>query len=158
MSSENLGDLNGYRNLIHKLLWIVMVVFIACASRQATSASPLESACRVSPEILCQSAAGTGISLCSPPGPATIGTIVCESEANGNPLGELPADVASMVENGTATQTISVPFFMPDGEVAAVAACAINRRHNSVVYAVVTRGPTTQAQADYLRENGTCVN
>jgi hypothetical protein len=137
---------------------MVMVAFVACASRQSTSIGQFESACKVAPEILCQSAAGTGISLCAPPGPATIGTIVCESAANGNPLGELPADVASMVENGTATQTISVPFYMPDGEVAAVAACAINRRHNSVVYAVVTRDPTTQAQADYLRENGSCLN
>jgi len=85
-------------------------------------------------------------------------TMVCESEANGNPLGELPIDSSSMVERGTVTQTIAVPFFMPDGELAAVAACAINRRHNSVVYAVLTRGPTTQAQADYLRENGSCVN
>ena len=118
----------------------------------------LESACKVSPEILCQSATGAGISLCAPPGPATIATMVCESDANGNPLGELPADAASMVENGTATQTISVPFFMPDGELAAVAACAINRRHSSVVYAVITRGPITQAQADYLRETGSCEN
>ena len=158
MSSENLGGLRGYRTVIGNLLWMVVLVFAGCASQQSTSTSQFESACKVSPEILCQSAASTGISLCSPPGPATIGTMVCESEANGNPLGELPADAASMVENGTATQTISVPFFMPDGEVAAVAACAINRRHNSVVYAVVTRGPTTQAQADYLRENGSCAN
>jgi len=56
----------------------------------------------------------------------TIAVVLPES---GNPLGELPADAASMVENGTATQTISVP----DGEVAAVAAYAINRQHNSVV-------------------------
>ena len=158
MSSEDFGSLLGYRNVIHKLLWMIMVVLVACASRQSTSTGQLDSACKVSPEILCQSAAGTGISLCAPPGPPTMGTMECESEANGNPLGELPADAASMVENGTATQSISVPFFMPDGEVAAVAACAINRRHNSVVYAVLTRGPTTQAQADYLRENGSCVN
>jgi len=46
---------------------------------------------------------------------------------------------------------------MPNGEIAAVAACAISRRHSSVTYASVSRGPETKAQADYLRNNlGAC--
>jgi hypothetical protein len=84
--------------------------------------------------------------------------MVCESAANGVRMGELPIDAASMTENGMATQTISAPIVMPNGEVAAVAACAINRRHNSVVYAELTRGPLNKDQADYLRDQGSCSN
>jgi hypothetical protein len=85
--------------------------------------------------------------------------MICESTANEFKAESLSVDPLSLAQNGTATQTISAPVMMPNGEIAAVAVCAISRRHSSVTYATVTRGPETKAQADYLRNNlGACLD
>jgi hypothetical protein len=135
----------------------------ACATNQSSLSGSKDWACKMSTQsaqelslTACQAAVGQGITLCTPPGPPTASTMVCESAASGLKMDALPMDRATMVENGMATQTISAPVVTPDGEIAAVAACAINRRHNSVVYAVLTRGPTTKSQADYLESLGAC--
>lgn len=94
--------------------------------------------------------------MCTPPVPAVAGEMVCESAGNGVTIGEMSIDPSELVENGTATQNVSAPIVMPNGEVAAVAACSISRRHHSVVYAVLTSGPTTKAEADYLRSLDAC--
>ena len=73
-------------------------------------------------------------------------------------MGAMSMDPSSLVENGTATQTVSAPIVMPNGEVAAVAACSISRRHHSVVYAVLTSGPTTKGEAEYLRSLDACAD
>jgi len=141
----------------------VTVLTVSCGAIRPSTAQGSNYGCVITPEgakqlsrNACQSAAGAGIAVCTPPGPVGVGTTVCESAANGVSLGEMPIDPASMAENGVATQTITAPIVMPNGEVAAIAACAINRRHNSVVYAVLTRGPTSKEEADYLRDQGSC--
>jgi hypothetical protein len=140
----------------------VALLTVSCASLRSSKAHS-EYGCTITPEAAmqlsrtaCQSAAGAGIALCTPPGPVGMGAMVCESAANGVTMPEMAVDPASMAANGVATQTISAPIVMPNGEVAAIAACAINRRHNSVVYAVLTRGPTSKDEADYLRDQGSC--
>jgi hypothetical protein len=151
--------------LVGKVSGTIIVAMLAssCASVGASKTAHSDFGCNLTPETArqlsrtaCQSAAGAGIALCTPPGPVGMGAMVCESAANGVTMQEMAIDPASMAENGVATQTISAPIVMPNGEVAAIAACAINRRHNSVVYAVLTRGPTSKDEADYLRDQGSC--
>ena len=139
---------------------IVLALTTSCATRQAPLRdSRVALGCRVNANVICYSAVrDPGVAICTPPTPAVSGVMICESNANGAKTDDLSIDPSSLAQNGTATQMISAPVTMPDGEVAAVAACAISRRHGSVTYASVTRGPQTKAQADYLRNSlGACL-
>jgi hypothetical protein len=148
------------------LRWLAIAVLAAsCATRQPLVRSSAELGCKISPEkaqelsnSACQSAVTAGVTMCSPPVSAIAGVMVCESAANGAAMGAMSIDSASIERNGTATQNVSAPIVMPNGEVAAVAACSISRRHHSVVYAVLTSGPTTKAEANYLRSLDACAD
>lgn len=138
---------------------IVLTLATSCATRQPPSSGGQTTlGCRVNPNVICQSAVvDRNVAICTPPTPAVSGVMICESTANGVRADPLSVDPSSLAQNGTATQMISAPVMMPNGEIAAVAACAISRRHSSVTYASVSRGPGTKAQADYLRNNlGAC--
>src|SRR5262245_60859060 len=121
-----------------RLTSLLLFVFFVCSCASA-SKRPLESSykgCKMTAEAdrqlsldACASAAAAGISICTPPGPLGTGAIVCESSANGVKLGEMSTDPDWLEQNGMATQAISAPIVMPDGEIAAVVACEINRRH-----------------------------
>ncbi len=142
-------------------LAIVLALATSCATRQPSSSSAQTAlGCRVNANVICQSAVvDQNVAICTPPTPAVSGVMICESTANGVKAAPLSVDPLSLAQNGTATQMISAPVMMPNGEIAAVAACAISRRHNSVTYASVTRGPETKEQADYLRNSlGACLD
>jgi len=150
-----------------KLRWLAIaaVLSASCAIRQPLVRRSAELGCEISPEkakqlsiTACQSAVTAGVAMCTPPVAAIAGVMVCESAANGVTLGAMSIDSSSLVANGTATQNLSAPIVMPNGEVAAVAACSISRRHQQIVYAVLTSGPTTKAEADYLRTLDACAD
>lgn len=141
---------------------IVLTLTASCATRQEASSSPQAGlGCKVNPNVICYSAgASQNVGICTPPTPAVSGVMICESTAYEAKVDPLSVDPSSLAQNGTATEMISAPVMMPNGEIAAVAACAIRRRHStaSVTYAAVTRGPETKAQADYLRNSlGACL-
>ena len=150
---------------IREYCWIALVATVAasCAARQSGNQDSVAVGCKISSDnarqlslSACASAVHSGVSLCTPPGPVGMSAMVCQSAANGVALGELSIDPAEVEQNGMATQTIIAPLVMPTGEIAAVAACSISRKHNSVVYAVLTRGPMNAAEDDYLRDLGAC--
>jgi hypothetical protein len=136
---------------------IVLALMTSCAARQpASSAGQDALGCKVNANVICYSAGvDSSVGICTPPTPAVSGVMICESTAFEPKAENLSVDPSSLAQNGTATQMISAPVMMPNGEIAAVAACAIRRRHStaSVTYASVTRGPETKAQADYLRDS-----
>ncbi len=139
---------------------IVLTLTASCATRQSPSNGRATLGCVVNPNVICHSAVvDQNVEICTPPTPAVSGVMICESTANEFKTDPLSVDPSSLAQNGTATQMISAPVMMPNGEIAAVAACAISRPHNSVTYASVTRGPKTKAQADYLRNTlGACLD
>ncbi len=150
-----------------KLRWLAIAAALAasCASQRPASHGAQDWGCKITADkarevsaSACYAATNAGVVLCTPPVPAIAGVMVCESAANGVTLGAMSIDSAAIAENGTATQTVSAPIVMPNGEVAAVVACAINRKRNSVVYALLTRGPTSQPEADYLRSLDACAD
>ncbi len=148
-----------------RCLAIGAVLAASCSIRRPLIRQSAELGCKISPEkaqelsnSACQSAVTQGVVMCTPPVPAIAAVMVCESAANGVTMGAMSMDPSSLVENGTATQTVSAPIVMPNGEVAAVAACSISRRHHSVVYAVLTSGPTTKGEAEYLRSLDACAD
>jgi hypothetical protein len=156
--------MNDKRNQMRALACLAMVLTLtaSCATRQADpSGRKAALDCKVNPNVICYSAGlDRDVSICTPPTPAVSGVMICESTAYEGKVDPLSVDPSSLVQNGTATQMISAPVMMPNGEIAAVAACAIRRRHNSasVTYASVSRGPETKAQADYLRDSlGACL-
>jgi hypothetical protein len=106
----------------------------------------------------CAKAQDAGVVMCTPPAPAVAAVVSCESAANGVKLQAIPIDKDRMQQSGSVTQNVTAPIVMPNGEIAAVAACEISRRHGEVVYAVLTRGPTNKAEADFLRDRGVCAN
>jgi hypothetical protein len=82
---------------------------------------------------------------------------VCVQAAASNDLtwnGE-PVDF-SKLQGVAPTIEVQVPIKTPEGEIAGEVACSIKTRTRSVVYAHILRGPTTQAEADYIRSQGGC--
>ena len=71
-------------------------------------------------------------------------------------LGEYQTDAAMLEQNNSRTIDVSVPVRMPNGDIAAELLCEINTKDRSVTYTRVTRGPTTNEEADYLRTQGAC--
>ena len=106
----------------------------------------------------CAQAQDGGVVMCTPPAPAVAAVISCESAANGMKLQAISIDKGRMQQSGAVTQNVTAPIVMPNGEIAAVAACEISRRHGEVVYAVLTRGPTNKDEADFLRDRGACAD
>jgi hypothetical protein len=140
---------------------IMLTLAASCATlRTPSSAAHASLGCKVNASVICYSASSDqDVRICTPPTPAVSGVMICESTANEGKVDSLSVDPLSLAQNGTATEMISAPVMMPNGEIAAVAACAIRRRHNtaSVTFESVIRGPETKAQADYLRNNlGAC--
>jgi hypothetical protein len=81
----------------------------------------------------------------------------CASAAAGPiTMNGMTTDASMREQNSNATSDISVPIAMPNGDVAAELVCHINTRHGSVVYARLTKGPTTKEEAEYLRSLGAC--
>jgi hypothetical protein len=117
------------------------VVFVAsCSIQQPTVENAAKFGCKLSPERAqelvneaCAVAAG---------GPITM---------NG-----ARSDRTMQEQDAPMTMNLSVPITTPQGDVAAEVACEINTRKHSVVYAHVTKGPSTQAEADFLRAQGVC--
>lgn len=143
-------------------LAIMLILATSCATiREHSSARQASLGCKVNASVICYSAsADQDVRICTPPTPAVSGVMICESTANEGKVDSLSVDPLSLAQNGTATEMISAPVIMPNGETAAVAACAVRRRHNtaSVTFESVIRGPETKAQADYLRNNlGACL-
>jgi hypothetical protein len=160
-------SLADYAMPIRRCWWIAITaaLFASCTIRQPLARESAQLGCKISPEkaqelsnSACENSVTAGVAMCTPPAPAVAGTMVCESAGNGVIMKQISIDPSAIMENGTATQTVSAPIVMPNGEVAAVAMCAINRKRDSVVYALLTRGPTNKAEADYLRTLDACSN
>jgi len=76
-----------------------------------------------------------------------------------NPQSDTPSDTTTvMAEESPHAPSIGLRKVVktPTGEVAAQVGCDIRTEHHSVIYAALNRGPQTQAQADYLRNQGLC--
>ena len=153
------------RMLKPSVLAIAALIAASCSSQQNLVNSSTKLGCQISPEkaqqlsiTACQSAVTAGVAMCTSPVPGIGGALVCEAAANGITMDPMAIDSPALIANGTATQNVSAPILMPNGEVAAVAACSVSRRHHSVVYAVLTSGPTTTEEADYLRTLDGCAD
>jgi hypothetical protein len=96
--------------------------------------------CKISPEQLQDDAARICIAASSQP----------------ITMGGMQADSRRLEQDEPPTMNVSVPLAMPNGDVAAEVLCEINMVHHSVTYVRLTRGPTTQAEADFLRSQGAC--
>ncbi|HEY6417939.1 MAG TPA: hypothetical protein VIX59_02960 [Candidatus Binataceae bacterium] len=128
---------------MNKCLWIVIAIALlaSCTSEEAALRSSEQFGCKITRERA-EQLTGT-LCLQESNGPATVGGV--------------PQDTREE-QNVRATQDVSVPITMPNGDVAAEVLCEINMQQHSVVYTRVTRGPTSKAEADYLRTLGACEN
>jgi len=145
------------------LLALVALLVWSCASAKTDPNNNPD--CKITAESAQQislAACSTAVSAstnCTPSGPPGMGALVCESGSIGAEQGTDPSmEERALTSNGepVATDRRSESIVMPDGEIAAVVLCEINRQHKSVIYATLTRGPTTRAQARYFREQGMC--
>jgi len=126
--------------------WILTILVLAasCTSQSSVLQSGAQFGCKITPEKLQEDA-----------------NRICEGaihqiEAGNATMNGMPADAQMLEDNSARTMNISWVIEMPNREVAAEVLCEINARHKSVTYVRVTRGPTTQAQADFLRSYGAC--
>ena len=110
---------------------IVLVLTTSCASRRLSAVGGQAAlGCAIDPNVICHTTVvNQEVRICTPPTPPVSGVMICESTANEGKVEPLSIDPSSLAQNGTATQMISAPVMMPDGEIAAVAACTISRRH-----------------------------
>ena len=122
--------------------WILTILVLAasCTSQSSVLQSGAQFGCKITPEKLQEDA-----------------DRICEA-ASSRPItmGGMQADSERLEQNEPRTMNVSVPITMPNGDVAAEVLCEINTRHHSITYVRITRGPTTQAQADFLRSQGAC--
>jgi hypothetical protein len=87
---------------------------------------------------------------------------VCEKAAHNLASGKnftingMQADARMAQQDAPPTMNASLPIVMPDKDVAGEVLCELNTQHASVTYVRITRGPTTQAEADFLRSQGAC--
>ena len=118
-----------------------MVVLLAgCASQQATAERLASLGCKISPERVQE-----------------LVNEACEVAASGPiTMNGATSDRSMQEQDAPMTMNLSVPITTPQGDVAAEAECEINSRKHSVVYAHITKGPATQAEADFLRSLGAC--
>jgi hypothetical protein len=127
---------------MNRHLWILttLVLLASCTSQSAALQSAAQFGCKISPEKLQDDAER-----------------ICEG-ASSRPItmGGMQADSQRLEQDEPRTMNVSVPITMPNGDVAAEVLCEINTRHHSVTYVRITRGPTTQQQADFLRSQGAC--
>jgi hypothetical protein len=122
------------------LVMAVAVLFAACSSEKAALQSAEQFGCHITPEQARQAAETACASVAL--GPITM---------NG-----YDQDTRVEMQNVPRTMSISAPLKMPNGDVAAEVACEVNTVHHSVIYAQITRGPTSKEEADYLRSLGAC--
>jgi|SRR5271156_5684725 hypothetical protein len=130
---------------MHLSFAIPAIVLVAsCSSQESALRSAQQFGCKISPEHaqeLVEDACGQLASGAAP----------VEMNSTG-----LTADDRMQEQNSARTETVSGWIKMPNGEVAAEGECEINTEHRKVIYAHITRGPTTQEEADYLRGLGAC--
>lgn len=131
---------------MNRYLWTLtsLILLASCTSQAAVLQSGAAFGCKISPEKLQEDAARVCVGA------------IHQLEAGNVTIGGKPADARMVEDNSTRTTDISEAMEMPNGDVAAEVLCEINTRHHSVTYVRVTRGPTTQAQADFLRSQGAC--
>jgi len=153
------------------LLALVALLVWSCASAKTDPNNNPD--CKITAESAQQislAACSTAVSAstnCTPSGPSGTGAMVCDTGSIGamEPGAKEPEHWTdpSMEWHATApgssaqaTDRRSESIVMPDGEIAAVVWCEVNRQHRSVIYATLTRGPITRAQARYFRDQGMC--
>jgi hypothetical protein len=127
---------------MNRNLWTLtsVILLASCTSQAGILQSAAQFGCHITPEKLRDDADRICVAATSQP-----------ITMNG-----MQADSERLEKDSARTMNVSVPITMPNGDVAAEVLCEISTQHHSVTYVRITRGPTTQAQADFLRSQGAC--
>jgi hypothetical protein len=114
-------------------VFAIALTIVACSSQSQPAASAGAGSCKVDVKKICQEARTGPINLSG-----------------------FNTDKPMVEQNGPATIEIGVPIEMEDGTVAAEGLCHINGRTRAVIYARLTKSPSSEREVSFLRTAGLC--
>jgi hypothetical protein len=129
---------------MNKRIWLVTAIALlfSCSSQDSATGVAAQYDCKITPDQVQQ-----------------MTEEVCLEQAahpEGINMGGYATDASMREQNAPPTMNVSIPIKMPNGDVAAEVLCEINMRHHAVIYARLTKGPTTKEEVDFLRAQGAC--